>query len=185
MIKEGNSYMSEKITIEKVAKLRKTQIIFALCCLIASGLVGVFFREFVRAFSEGLEGEELFFASYHLSIDHGHLVSIGFIIPLGLALVTYFVQTKLNEKQTKRMNIYFNLYMITGIAVFLLLFYKGIHYMVYSSRTIYSLLEIDELLYGGSIIIRSIIYAIVHTLYGVTTLLYSIPVFVSLRKSRK
>ena len=177
--------MNEITTTENnriLLNLRKIQIVFALCCLIASGLMGVFFREFTRAFSEGLTGEELFFASYHLSIDHGHLLSIGFIIPLGLALVTFFVRTKLDEKQTKRMTIYFHIYMITGIAVFLLLLYKGIHFMVYSGTTSLTLNEIDELLYGGSVMIRSILYALIHTIYGIATLLYSIPIFKSLKK---
>ena len=178
--------MSEKNTTEtnpNLIKLRKTQIIFALICLIVSGLVGVFFREFTRVFSYGLSGEELFFASYHLSIDHGHLISIGFIIPLGLALVTYFVQNKLDEKQSNRLRIFFNIYMITGFAVFLLLFYKGILFMVLSSTSYsYTILQIDEMLFGGSIMVRSMLYAGIHTLYGVTTLLYSIPIFKSLKK---
>ena len=177
--------MNEKTTTENnqiLLKLRKIQIIFALCCLIASGLMGVFFREFTRAFSEGLSGEELFFASYHLSIDHGHLLSIGFIIPLGLALVTYFVKSKLSEKQLHRMTIYFYIYMITGISVFLLLLYKGIHFMVFSSTTGLSLIEIDVLLFGDNILIRSMLYALIHTAYGVATLLYSIPIFKTLKK---
>ena len=97
--------MSEKTTTETnelLIKLRKTQIIFALCCLIASGLMGVFFREFTRAFSEGLTGEELFFASYHLSIDHGHLLSIGFVIGLDWSRCVGGVSISIHSKNGKR-----------------------------------------------------------------------------------
>ena len=72
--------------------------------------------------------------------------------------------------------------MVTGIAVFLLLLYKGIHFMVFSSVSFsYTIEQIDELLYGGSIAIRSALYAGIHTVYGITTLLYSIPIFKSLK----
>ncbi|MHA1611377.1 MAG: DUF2871 family protein, partial [Promethearchaeota archaeon] len=159
------------------------QIKFAIFCLIISGLLGAFYREFSRAFSDGLTGEEFFFGSYSLSLDHGHLLNIGFTVPLGLALITFLVRDKLNEKTMKKMNMLFTIYMITGIGMFLLAFYTGIHFVVYSSAQFdLTLLEIDDLLYGGSTMIRAMLNATIHTSYGVTTLLYTIPLLKSLKK---
>ncbi|QEE14519.1 DUF2871 family protein [Promethearchaeum syntrophicum] len=164
-------------------QLQKRQIKFAIICIFFSGLAGVFFREFGRAFSSGLSSLEAMHATLALSQTHGHLLNIGFLVPLGLALITFFVKDKLDEKDMKKLNLWFTISMIAGIGTILLLFYKGIHFVVYSSSQFdFSITEIDDLLYGGSKMIRAMLNAIFHTSYGGSILLYTIPILKSLKK---
>ncbi|MHA1620467.1 MAG: hypothetical protein ACTSVZ_14415 [Promethearchaeota archaeon] len=165
------------------ALLQKTQIKFALICLLLSGFLGAFHREFGRAFSEGLSSEVIYFASRPLSLSHGHVFNIGFLIPLGFALITYFMKDKLDETTMKKLKKRFTLYMITGMGVFLLLFYKGIHFIIYSNATLgLTFTEVDAMLYGGSIALRSMLNASFHTGFWIAILLYSLPIFKSLKK---
>ena len=164
-------------------QLQKKQIKFAIICLFISGLAGVFFREFPRPFLEGLSAFDAMHSTLALSQTHGHLLNIGFIVPLGLALITFFVKDKLDEKDMKKLNLWFTIYMIAGIGTFLLLLYKGIHFVVYSSSQFNLLyMEIDALLYGGSAMLRAMSNAIFHASLGGSLILYSIPILKSLKK---
>ena len=165
------------------AILQKTQIKFALICLLLSGVLGAFHREFSRPFSTGLTSEAIYFASRPLSLSHGHMFNFGFLIPLGLALITYFLKDNLDENTMKKLNKLFTFYMITAMGVFLLLFYKGIHFTIYSSASFdLTFIEVDELLYGGSMMVRSMLNALFHVSFWVVILLYSLPLLKSVKK---
>ena len=165
--------------------LQKTQIKFSLICLLLTGVLGGFHREFGRAFSEGLSSEAIYFASQALSLSHGHMFNFGFLIPLGFALITFLVKENLDEKAMKKLKRWFTIYMVTAIGVFLLFFYKGVHFTIYSSAS-YDLTftEVDKMLYGGSIMMRSMLNAMLHTGFWISILLYSLPLFKSLKKMK-
>ena len=172
-----------KVSTSFAIQLQKKQIIFAIICLFISGLAGVFFREFPRPFLVGLSAFDAMHSTLALSQTHGHLLNIGFIVPLGLALITFFVKDKLEEKDMKKLNLWFSIYMIAGIGTFLLLLYKGIHFVVYSSAQFnLPYMEIDELLFGGSAMLRAMSNAIFHASLGGSLILYSIPILKSLKK---
>ena len=172
-----------KVNTSFAIQLQKKQIIFAIICLFISGLAGVFFREFPRPFLEGLSAFDAMHSTLTLSQTHGHLLNIGFIVPLGLALITFFVKDKLDEKDMKKLNLWFSIYMIASIGTFLLLLYKGIHFVVYSSSQFnLPYMEIDALLYGGSAMLRAMSNAIFHASLGGSLILYSIPILKSLKK---
>ena len=176
---------SEDVTKTKnmLEIIQKRQIRFAFYCIIVSGLVGVFYREFGRVMTEGLSYFNSLHATYPLSATHGHLVNIGFIIPLGLALMTFLVKDKLDEKSLKKMNLWFTINMIAGIGTFLLMFYSAIHFLVLSTGETYMAPEvIDTMLFGGSAALRAILFATIHTSYGGSIVLYSIPIIKSLKK---
>ena len=173
----------DKVTTSFAIQLQKRQIKFAIICLFISGVVGVFFREFPRPFLEGLSAFDAMHSTLTLSQTHGHLLNVGFIVPIGLALITFFVKDKLDEKDLKKMNLWFIIYMIASIGMFLLLEYKGIHFVVYSSTQFdFSYMEIDAMLYGGSAMLRAMSNAIFHASLGGSLILYSIPILKSLKK---
>jgi len=162
--------------------LQKAQIKFSLICLLLTGVLGVFHREFGRAFSEGLSSEAIYFASQALSLSHGHMFNFGFLIPLGFALITFFVKDNLDEKAMKKLKRWFAIYMVTAIGVFLLFFYKGVHFTIYSSASYdFTFTEVDKMLYGGSIMVRSMLNALLHTGFWISILLYSLPLLKSLK----
>jgi len=165
--------------------LQKRQIRFAIYGIIVSGLVGVFYREFGRVMTADLSYFNTLHATYPLSATHGHLVNIGFLIPLGLALMTFLVKDKLNEKSLKKMNLWFTISMIAGIGTFLLMFYSAIHFLVLSTGDTYIAPEvIDSMLFGGSAALRAILFATIHTSYAGSVVLYSIPILKSLNKMK-
>jgi hypothetical protein len=131
--------------------------------------VGVFFREFTRFVFADLNLETQVSAGYYISQAHGHAFSIGFVIPVALAAMTYMLRNTLDQPATARLRTLFRVYMAGGALTILLLFYKGIVFAAKLGQTpSLSWDVIDESLYWGSVMIRSLVYSVAHIAFGVT-----------------
>ncbi len=150
------------------------QVKFALYGLIFMLIMGVFYREFSRPFFKDLSMEDQIFSGYMLSLAHGHSFSLFFLIPLGLCFFTFLIADKMDKEKTDKLIKVFRFYMIAAIGTYFLLLYKGVVHVVYFDPVAgISLQEADEMLYGANIMIRSLIYSIMHVSFGVTIVWYA------------
>ena len=173
--------MSEKPEENSVGleRLKKAvlfpEVKFAMWGLVFMLIMGVFYREFSRPFFGDLSVEEQVFAGYMLSLAHGHSFALFFLIPIGLAFATYLVGDKLSEESIEKIAKLFKIYAIAAIGTYALLFYKGVWWVTqYEPGAGIGLTEVDESLYGGSVALRSIVYAAFHTTFGVISIWYAV-----------
>jgi hypothetical protein len=83
--------------------------------------------------------------------------------------MTYMLRKTLDQPATKRLRRLFRVYMAGGALTILLLFYKGIVFAAKLGQTpSLSWDVIDESLYWGSVMIRSLVYSVAHIAFGVT-----------------
>jgi heme/copper-type cytochrome/quinol oxidase subunit 1 len=150
-------------------KVLRPQLFYATVMMFLTLTVGVFFREFTRFAFADLNLETQVSAGYYISQAHGHAFSIGFVIPVALAAMTYMLRKTLDQPATKRLRKLFRVYMAGGALTILLLFYKGIVFAAKLGQTpSLSWDVIDESLYWGSVMIRSLVYSVAHIAFGVT-----------------
>ena len=150
-------------------KVLRPQLFYATVMMLLTLTVGVFFREFTRFVFADLSLETQVSAGYYISQAHGHAFSIGFVIPVALAAMTYMLRQALDQPATARLRTLFRVYMAGGALTILLLFYKGIVFAARLGQTpSLSWDVIDESLYWGSVMIRSLVYSVAHIAFGVT-----------------
>jgi hypothetical protein len=150
-------------------KVLRPQLFYATVMMFLTLTVGVFFREFTRFAFADLNLETQVSAGYYISQAHGHAFSIGFVIPVALAAMTYMLRNTLDQPATARLRTLFRVYMAGGALTILLLFYKGIVFAAKLGQTpSLSWDVIDESLYWGSVMIRSLVYSVAHIAFGVT-----------------
>jgi hypothetical protein len=150
-------------------KILRPQLFYATVMMFLTLTVGVFFREFTRFVFADLSLETQVSAGYYISQAHGHAFSIGFVIPVALAAMTYMLRKTLDQAVTARLRKLFRVYMAGGALTILLLFYKGIVFAAKLGQTpSLSWDVIDESLYWGSVMIRSLVYSVAHIAFGVT-----------------
>jgi hypothetical protein len=151
------------------ARVLRPQFVYATVMMFLTLTVGVFFREFTRFVFADLPLETQVSAGYYISQAHGHAFSIGFVIPVALAAMTYMIREALDAPAVKRLRGLFRVYMAGGTLTVLLLFYKGVVFAARLGRSPSLAWDvIDESLYWGSVMVRSLVYSVAHIAFGVT-----------------
>lgn len=151
------------------ARVLKPQFIYATVMMFLTLTVGVFFREFTRFVFADLNLETQVSAGYYISQAHGHAFSIGFVIPVALAAMTYMLREALDRPAINQLRTLVRVYMVGGTLTVLLLFYKGVVFAARLGQSpSLSWDMIDESLYWGSVMVRSLVYSAAHIAFGVT-----------------
>jgi hypothetical protein len=151
------------------SQILKPQLFYATVMMFLTLTVGVFFREFTRFIFADLNLETQVSAGYYISQAHGHSFAIGFVIPVAMASMTFILQETLNGSAINRLRTLFRVYAAGGTLTVALLFYKGIVFAARLGQSpSLSWDVIDESLYWGSVMIRSLVYSIAHIAFGVT-----------------
>ena len=163
-------------------RLYKLSIGYAMIMAIIALAAGVFYREYTKYALNNLPLEKQIIVSYYLSLCHGHLVLMGLVIPLVLALAAYIVLNGRND------NILFKsliIYIIGATGASALLLYKGagiIYY--YTLNPSQGLTGADQMLFMGSKVIREGLYGVFHLLLGVGLVIYALRIIHLIRSKR-
>ncbi|HOF00840.1 MAG TPA: hypothetical protein PK385_00560 [Spirochaetota bacterium] len=159
-------------------KLNKTIVFlirFSIVMLIAGLAIGFISQFTSKVIFKSIPMEAQVFAERNMSTLHGHIIIIGFIVPMILAFTTNFVKNNIaiNKGRVKRLRIAFKCYIAGSVLTLFLSTYKGLFYLVKLSQDIsIPLDDIDEALFFGNHIFRSIIYSIAHPLFAFALLWY-------------
>lgn len=160
---------------EKMNKTIVFLIRFSIVMLIVGLAIGFVNQITAKVIFRSIPMEVQVFAERNMSNLHGHIIIIGFIVPMILAFATNFVKNNLaiNKGRVKRLRIAFKCYIAGSIATLFLSTYKGLFYMIKLSQDIsIPLDDIDGALFFGNQIFRSIIYSIAHPLFAFGLLWY-------------
>ena len=149
---------------------------FALIMILFSLAFGVAYREISRPFVEGLTLDIKQTVIHQLGLVHGHSLSLGFLVPVALAFITHFLTKSLTEKKLKSLKRAFIVYIIGLILSLGLMIFKGVSIVVmYSPNGGFE--GLDESLFFGNAILRSLLYTIAHLTYAVGLVWYSLSLF--------
>lgn len=153
---------------EKINKTIVFLIRFAIIMLLIGLMIGFLTWFISNIIFKDVPLEVRTFSEKNLRYLHGHIIIIGFVIPVILAFITNFVKNNIaiNKGRVKRLRASFKIYIVGSIAVLTLSTYKGLFYMIKLSQDIsISLDQIDSSLFFSSQIFRSISYSIAHPLF--------------------
>ncbi len=139
-------------------RLAGAMIFFAL-------VTGILFQESTRkvpigkVLDPGIHWESV----YHLALVHGHVFLIGVLIPVAvLGMLHFSLMVGGKEIKPKTLKWAARLYHIgVGLTVLLML-YKGYHYVLSVRMGQLAFEAIDHSYFGGSHILRAIVYTIAH-----------------------
>ena len=160
---------------EKMNKTIVFLIRFSIVMLIVGLAIGFISQITAKVIFRSIPMEAQVFAERNMSNLHGHIIIIGFIVPMILAFATNFVKNNLaiNKGRVKRLRIAFKCYIAGSITTLFLSTYKGLFYMIKLSQDIsVPLDDIDGALFFGNQIFRSIIYSMAHPLFAFGLLWY-------------
>ena len=136
---------------------------YSLVMLVAFLAVGVFYREFSKAFLGAAPGVE---ATYYLSLAHGHTLVAGALIPLALAATAYIAEGALGASPDYRgLRKAFITYAAGSVAAVALLIYKGAGIVYYYQLT-GSVEVAEQALFLGSHALREALYGTAHLVMG-------------------
>jgi heme/copper-type cytochrome/quinol oxidase subunit 1 len=146
---------------------------YAIIMFIASLVAGIFSREFGRSFQHGVPLAAQWLAGHYLNQLHGHVLAIGFVLPLGLGLMTYVLRASLIVSDVNILRILFAVMVVGSLATLLLLLYKGIATVILvGADPSLSLDQVDQQLFNANGTLRIALHTVSHTALGVSTICY-------------
>ncbi len=164
------------------AKLIRKIGLISILMLWFSIASGVFYREFSKYELKNVSLGKSFFPVEFLQLLHGHILILGFIIPIGLAFFISILP-EIDDNAYKKLNTAFNIYLIGTIGAIFLLFWKGIEYVrVYVHNPALTVEQIDKLIFSGNHVLRSSLYGIFHLLFGVGLIWFTIIIWNKLNR---
>jgi len=154
---------------------------YAVVMLIASLITGVLSRELSRPLFRDMPLSAQWVAGHYLNQLHGHVLTIGFVLPLGLALMTYVLRPSLIRSDVKQLRTVFSVIVVSSLATLLLLLYKGVATaMMMGKEPTLSLDQIDQQLFYGNAALRTALHTLAHTALGISTTWYALKLHGSL-----
>ncbi|MEE4195543.1 MAG: DUF2871 family protein [Anaerolineae bacterium] len=157
---------------------------FSLVMVIVGLVLGVYGREITRPLEKVMELDQRLWAQNWIMMTHGHALFHGAVVPMMLAAVTYIFREDLakDENVLRTLKKAFVVYMVGSVLMLILSVYKGTTYVLtIAGNPALTLEMVDETLFGGSIMLRSILFTIVHPLYATGLVWYLLRVRKSLR----
>lgn len=147
-------------------------------------LVGIAFQESAKKlpFSAAPAGIHIE-AILQLALVHGHVFTLGVLLPLGLATALVLAR-RVGGRDLGPRALAFLLrgYLPFAAASLLLQLYKGYHFLLAARAGERDFAVIDEAFLGGSHVVRYAVYAVVHTGMGVTLGAFLVALWRSLGK---
>ena len=142
---------------------------FALIMTIVGLVLGVYGREITRPLEKVMDLDQRVWVQNWIMMTHGHALFHGAAIPMMLAAATYIFREDLekDEKAFSTLKKAFLVYMVGSVVMLILSVYKGTSYvLMIASDPMMTLEMVDETLFGGSIMLRSILFTLVHPTYA-------------------
>lgn len=166
---------------ESYSDLTTFMLRWALILLVIGLAFGVYSREILRTIEKSVDDWAVLEALRNRAfLGHGHFLFLGFLIPGVLALITRRVVAADAEKRILSLTRAFRLVMIGTVLTLALSVYS-------SSAIIFAVAggadpaAADHSLFGGSIMVRSILYTLAHPLMGVGLVWYAVVLMKALR----
>ena len=142
---------------------------FALIMTIVGLVLGVYGREITRPLEKVMDLDQRVWVQNWIMMTHGHALFHGAVLPMMLATATYIFREDLekDEKAFSTLKKAFVVYMVGSVVMLILSVYKGTTYvLMIASNPMMTLEMVDETLFGGSIMLRSILFTLVHPTYA-------------------
>ncbi len=142
---------------------------FALIMVIVGLVLGVYGREITRPLEKVMALDQRVWVQNWIMMTHGHALFHGAVIPMMLVVATYIFREDIekNEKTYPTLKKAFIVYMVGSVLMLILSVYKGTAYVLsIASNPTFTLEMVDEALFGGSIMLRSILFTLVHPVYA-------------------
>lgn len=156
---------------------------FALVMLVVGGITGVAFQELTGAvtFRELAPGAHLE-AFYRLALVHGHSFLVGAIMPIVWITILHLT-LKLGGRpvSAKALRWIIVTYVPGTVSTIGLLLYKGLHYATEVRRGERDFDLIHRSIFGGSRMVRGIVYASAHSIASAALVIFAVVVWKSLR----
>lgn len=160
---------------------------FALIMVIVGLVLGVYGREITRPLEKVMGLDQRLWVQNWVMMTHGHALFHGAVLPMMLAVAAYIFREDIT-KDTKALTTLkkaFIVYMVGSVLMLVLSLYKGTSYVLMIANDPALTLEmVNETLFGGSIALRSILFAIVHPLYATGLVWYLLRVRKAVRSAQ-
>lgn len=154
---------------EKIGKTIVFLIKFSIIMLIIAISIGFLYRLCSYIFLRDIPLEFQVFSDKNLSFLDINILIIGFLIPLCLAFIVYYVRSNiaLNLGRIKRIRLAFKIYITGTLIIIITSIYKIIIYFIkISTKNIpQSLDDIDKSLFWGSDILRAIVNSLSYPVF--------------------
>lgn len=165
-------------------KLVVSMVRWALVLFIIGLVQGVYSREILRAVEgAGLNWPELEALRTRIFLGHGHTIFIGFLIPAVLAGITKVLGEGLTEKRVRSLSRAFLLVMIGTVITLALTVYTS-SAIIFSTAGGTDPHAADRALFGGSPVLRAVLYTIAHPSMGVGLIWYTLVLLKGLREKQ-
>ena len=150
---------------EHVKSFARSLILYILAMLVAVMVMGVVYREVSKYLGAGLPEEAFILATHYLSLAHGHVLSLGVVIPSAILLATLATDYVygISEGAVRSLRKGFIIYAVGSIAAISLLLYKGVGVLYnYARNPGAGLTAADEALFMGNHALREALYGTAH-----------------------
>lgn len=143
---------------------------YAIVMVIVGLLVGISYQESAKKlpFSAEVPGGLHLEAVIHLALVHGHVFTVGVLIPLAMA-GALVLGLRSGGREVSSLGQRFLLwgYLPGAAASLLLQLYKGYHVLLMARGGTLDFVAIDAAFMGGHHVVRYGVYGLVHTIMGV------------------
>jgi hypothetical protein len=154
--------------MSKIEKFISMSVKTALVGIILVLLAGLYTRELTKQLAQQVSAEQFELATHYLQLLHGHFLMLFGIIPtmmgvFGFMAKEYFTK---NEKKARKLILFMSIYHLGAFLSISLLFYKATFHVI-TFKALGSLDAADKALFGGSEVLRAILYGLSHTIMAV------------------
>ena len=160
---------------------------FALIMVIVGLVLGVYGREITRPLEKVMELDQRLWVQNWIMMTHGHALFHGAVLPMMMAAAAYIFREDIT-KDTNALSTLkkaFIVYMVGSVLMLVLSIYKGTTYvLVIANNPTLTLEMVDETLFGGSVMLRSILFTLVHPFYATGLVWYLLRVRKAVRSAQ-
>lgn len=162
----------------------RTLIRFAIILAIFGLLVGISYQESAKKLPfEDIAGGQRLEAVIHLGLVHGHVFTLGVLLPLAMAGALVMArQCGGSEVPAWAQRVLTRGYLPFAVLALLLQLYKGYHVLLMARAGERDFALIDQAFMGGSHVLRYALYGVVHTGLGLTLGIFLVMLWRSLGK---
>ncbi len=148
----------------------RTLIRYSIVMALLGILIGIAYQESAKKLPyEAMPGGEHLEAVLHLALVHGHVFTLGVLLPLALAAALLLAgKTGGSEVPHWAQKTLTRGYLTFAALSLALQLYKGYHFLLAARGGERDFVVIDEAFMGGSHVLRYVIYATLHTGMGLT-----------------
>lgn len=160
---------------------------FALIMVIVGLVLGVYGREITRPLEKVMALDQRAIIQNWVMMTHGHALFHGAVLPMMMAVVVYMFREDVvkDANALKTLKKAFIVYAVGSVLMLVLSIYKGTSYVLAIAIDPARTLEmVNETLFGGSIMLRSILFTIVHPLYATGLVWYLLRVRKAIRSAQ-